>query len=106
MYRKQGHQPLPVSFHYGIYLSKLLKFEGYRLNDWSSIPGRANNGFFSSLCPDWLWGQPNLPPNRYQGDLTPGVEWPGCEAYHSPPSSVEVKNAWSYIPLPQYIIMV
>jgi hypothetical protein len=27
------------------------------------------------------------------------------EADHSPPSSVEVKNAWSYIPIPKYASM-
>jgi hypothetical protein len=29
-----------------------------------------------------------------------GVEWPGREADHSPPSSPEVKNAWSYTSTP------
>jgi hypothetical protein len=30
---------------------------------------------------------------------------PGREAYHSPPSSVEVKNVWGYISSPQYAFM-
>jgi hypothetical protein len=30
------------------------------------------------------------------------VKLPGREADHSPPSSDEVKNAWSYTPFPQY----
>jgi hypothetical protein len=30
------------------------------------------------------------------GALSPGVKLPGREADHSPPSSAEVKNAWSY----------
>jgi hypothetical protein len=30
----------------------------------------------------------------------PGVKRPGREADHSPPSSVEVKNAWSYTSTP------
>jgi hypothetical protein len=30
----------------------------------------------------------------------PGVEWPGHEADHSPPSSAKVKNAWSYTSTP------
>jgi hypothetical protein len=34
-----------------------------------------------------------------------GVKRPGREADHSPPSSVEVKNAWSYTSTPQYIFM-
>jgi hypothetical protein len=25
-----------------------------------------------------------------------GAKWPGCEIDHLPPSSVEVKNEWSY----------
>jgi hypothetical protein len=28
--------------------------------------------------------------------LSPEVKRPGCETDHSPPSSAEVKNAWSY----------
>jgi hypothetical protein len=35
-----------------------------------------------------------------------GVKWPGCEADHSPPSSAEVKNAWSCTSTPQYVFMV
>jgi hypothetical protein len=35
-----------------------------------------------------------------------GAKRPGHEAYHSPPSSAEVKNAWSYTFTPQYASMV
>jgi hypothetical protein len=38
-------------------------------------------------------------------DSFPGVKRPGREADHSPPSSAEVKNAWSYISTPQYAFM-
>jgi len=34
------------------------------------------------------------------GSLSVGVKRSGREADHSPPSSVEVKNAWSYISNP------
>jgi hypothetical protein len=34
-----------------------------------------------------------------------GVKRPGYEADHSPPSSAEVKNAWSYTSTPQYAFM-
>jgi hypothetical protein len=34
------------------------------------------------------------------GTLTLGVKRPGSEADHSPPSSAEVKNAWSYTTIP------
>jgi hypothetical protein len=39
------------------------------------------------------------------GALSFGVKWPGREADHSPPSSAEVKNEWSYASTPQYIFM-
>jgi hypothetical protein len=34
-----------------------------------------------------------------------GVKRPGREADHSPPSSAEVKYAWSYTSTPQYVFM-
>jgi hypothetical protein len=39
------------------------------------------------------------------GAISLGVKRPGCEADHSPPSSAEVKNAWSYTSTPQYAFM-
>jgi hypothetical protein len=35
----------------------------------------------------------------------PGVKRPGREADRTPPSSAEVKNAWSYISTPEYTFM-
>jgi hypothetical protein len=48
------------------------------------------------------------------GPTQPPIKWvpralslrPGREADHSPPSSDEVKNAWSYTATPQYAFMV
>jgi hypothetical protein len=37
--------------------------------------------------------------------LSLGVKRAGREADHSPPSSTEVKNGWSYTPTPQYVLM-
>jgi hypothetical protein len=34
------------------------------------------------------------------GNLSPGVKRPVCQADHLPPTSAEIKNAWSYTPLP------
>jgi hypothetical protein len=34
------------------------------------------------------------------GAISPEVERPGCEADHSPPSSVEIKNGEALPPLP------
>jgi hypothetical protein len=46
---------------------------------------------------------PTQPPIQcVRGVLSLGVRRPGREADHSPPSSDEVKNAWSYISTPQY----
>jgi hypothetical protein len=42
---------------------------------------------------------PTEPPIRVQegsGGYFPGVKRPGSEANHLPPSSVKVKNEWSY----------
>jgi hypothetical protein len=40
---------------------------------------------------------PTQPPTqRVSGDLSLGVNLPERESYHSPPSSAEVKDAWSY----------
>jgi hypothetical protein len=38
----------------------------------------------------------------YPGALSLGVKRPEHEAYHSPPSSAEASNAWSYTSTPQY----
>jgi hypothetical protein len=47
-----------------------------------------------------LW--PIQPPIQWvPGALSLAVQQPGYEADHSPPSSAEVKNAWSYISIPR-----
>jgi hypothetical protein len=49
---------------------------------------------------------PTQPPIQWvPGALSPGVKRPGREADHSPPSSAEVKNAWSYTSNPQHVFM-
>jgi hypothetical protein len=79
--------------------------QGYRLDDrgfesWQSL------GIFlfttvsrRALGPtqSHIWWLPRA--------LSLGVKWPGCEADHSLPPSIEVKNSWSYTPLPQYAFM-
>jgi hypothetical protein len=45
------------------------------------------------------------PPNKCKrGCFSPGVKRPVHEADNSPPSSVEVKNAWSYSSTPPYVM--
>jgi hypothetical protein len=49
---------------------------------------------------------PTQPPIQWiPGALSLGVKLTRREADHSPPSSVEVKNAWSYTSTPQYVFM-
>jgi hypothetical protein len=49
---------------------------------------------------------PTQPPILWvPGALSLGVKRPGREADHSPPSSAEVKNAWSYTSTPPYVFM-
>jgi hypothetical protein len=58
--------------------------------------------FFSSPSrPEWLCGPPAFYPVGTRGSFL-GVKRPGREADHSPPSSTEVKNAWSYTSAPQH----
>jgi hypothetical protein len=46
------------------------------------------------------------PPMQWvPGALSMGVKRPEREADHSPPSSAEVKNTWSYTSTPQYVFM-
>jgi hypothetical protein len=49
---------------------------------------------------------PTRPPIQWvQGSLSLGLKRPGREADHSPPSSPEVKNAWRYTSIPEYVFM-
>ena len=38
--------------------------------------------------------------------LSSEVKRPGCEAYHFPPYSTEIKNEWSYTSIPLYVFTV
>ena len=49
--------------------------------------------------PDWLWGPPSLLCNG-NGIFSLRLKWLGHEADHLAPSSVEVKNEWSYNSIP------
>jgi hypothetical protein len=49
---------------------------------------------------------PTQPPLQWvPGALSLGVKRPEREGDHSPPSSAEVKNSWSYTSTPQYVFM-
>jgi len=45
--------------------------------------------------------RPTQPPIQWiAGVLSLGIKRPGREADHSPPTSGEIRNAWSYTPTP------
>jgi hypothetical protein len=49
--------------------------------------------FSSPRAPNQLWGPPSLLSNCYRLFFLSGVNLPGSEADHSPPSIVEIKKS-------------
>jgi hypothetical protein len=71
-----------------------------------SIRGRDNYGTFLNATASRPAPGPTQPPIQWvQGALTPEVKRLGRDADHSPPSTAEVKNMWSYTSTPQYVFM-
>jgi hypothetical protein len=64
----------------------------------SSITGRGER-FDQPQHPDRLWDSPSLVLNRYGGSF-PWANRLAREINHSPASSAEVENEWSYSPFP------
>jgi len=64
--------------------------------------GRDWEFFSSPSLLDWLWWSTQPSIQCVPGALSFGVNRPGREAGHSPPSSAEVKNVWDYTSTPQY----
>jgi len=54
---------------------------------------------FTTVSGPVLWST-QTPIQWVPGALSLGVKWHGREADHSPPSSFEVKNVWSYTSTP------
>jgi hypothetical protein len=61
--------------------------------------------FFFTTVPRKALESTQPPIQWVPGALFLGVKRPRYEADHSPPSSAEVKNAWSYTSTPQYVFM-
>jgi hypothetical protein len=61
--------------------------------------------FLLSAASRPVLGCTQLPTKYVRVALSPGVKWPGREADYSPPSSAEVKNAWSYTSTPSEVFM-
>jgi hypothetical protein len=65
----------------------------------------GGGNFFTTTSRSAL--EPIQPPTQLvPGALSLGVEQPGHEDDHSPPSSAEVNNMWSYTSTPTYASMV
>jgi hypothetical protein len=80
---------------------------GYGLDDWVlEFDFRRGLGIFLFTTASRMALVPPKPPIQWvPGALSLGVKRPGREADHSPLSSAEVKNVWSYTSTPQYIFM-
>jgi hypothetical protein len=81
---------------------------GYRLDDRGSrvrfLGGGLGIILFTTVSGTALG--PTQPPIQWvPAALSLEVKRPGREAYHSPPSSAEVMNAWNYTFTPQYVFM-
>jgi hypothetical protein len=71
---------------------------------FDSWPGRC---FSPSppLCRNRLWHLPSFLFSAYLELLSWGVRNPEHESDHSPPSSADVKNGWSYTSTPSYVFL-
>jgi hypothetical protein len=79
---------------------------GYGLDDRCSVAGRSSEGNFALRHRfQTVSGAHTASCPMGTGASYPGVKQLGCEADHSPPSSVEVENAWSYASTPHYVFI-
>jgi hypothetical protein len=69
------------------------------LRNHGFITRRGNRLFSSANNSDWLMGLTQAPNKWVLGQL-------GQEAYHSPLTTTEAKNEWSYTSNPPYVFMV
>jgi hypothetical protein len=67
----------------------------------SSSSGRGEVFLLSTLSRPIL-GPTRTPIQWVPKSLSPGAKRSGCEAHHSPPAIVEVKNKWIYTSTPPY----
>jgi hypothetical protein len=69
------------------------------VDDQGSTPGRGWVFVLATVSrPTLARTQPSV--EWVAGILTPGVKRAGRKADHTPPSSAEVENGWSYTPAP------
>jgi len=83
----------------------LTTWEGYAPKVPGSLPGKTKIFLSFSERPYLLWRAPILIFNRYWVALFSGLQRPGRDSHHSPHSTAEFKNGWSYISTPIYAFM-
>ena len=79
-------------------VSSLYSVVGLVISYGLDCPGNPGWGYRFSSCrknSDRLWGPPSLLFSLYRS-LFPGIKRPGLDIDLSLPSTVEVKNEWSY----------
>jgi hypothetical protein len=74
------------------------------MNDQCSIPGRSTGFFLQHHVQTCSGAHPASYPTG-TGALSVGAKRLGCEADHTPPSSAEVKNAWSKVSIRPYVLI-
>jgi hypothetical protein len=82
-----------VSFNFK--LSKNVTYEIYYITPLG-FGSRQGKDLFCATASRPVLGHTQLPIEWRTRDTSLGVEQPGLEADHSPPSIAEVKNAWGY----------
>jgi hypothetical protein len=94
-----------MSFHIFLPLVKSRIAQWYGLDDRGNLPPQGLETFLFTTASRPALG-PTQPPIQWvPGALSLEVKRPGREADHSPPTSAEVKNAWSYTSTPKYAFM-
>jgi hypothetical protein len=74
------------------------------MDDRGSIPSRGREVFLRHRVQNGSGTHPTSSQTGTRGS-SPKIEQAGREADHSPPSSTEIKKAWSYTTTPSYIFM-
>jgi hypothetical protein len=86
----------------GVEIAQSVQWLGCELDDQSSIPGRGGEGIYLFTTAFRPLLEPTHPLIRWvSGVLSLGLKRPGSEADNSPPSSAEIKNAWSCTSTPR-----
>jgi hypothetical protein len=78
--------------------------KGWKTGGWSSSPGKVKNFHFSissRLDPRPI----QFLMQRVLGDLSLGVQRPGSETEHLPPTGAEEMKTWIYTAIPPYAFM-